>query len=234
VSGQEMAADADVLLRGWERIGPLARPWRELALLELLDPDTHPGVHARLPIGERDRHLLGVLVILAGRRVDCDVDCRACGERLSLELDPSALRADASAERGRTIRHAGRRIRVRPPDSHDIAACLGAADPEAALLDACTDAGPEPPAVLRDQLIQAMAELDPGAELLLAVTCPACGTGSDVPIDPGALAIAEVERQATLLLREVDQLARSYGWREADILALSAERRRAYVALTGP
>jgi hypothetical protein len=31
----------------------------------------------------------------------------------------------------------------------------------------------------------------------------------------------------------VDALARAYGWRESDILALSAPRRRAYLELTG-
>jgi len=42
---------------------------------------------------------------------------------------------------------------------------------------------------------------------------------------------AELAAEAKRLLREVDALARAYGWREADILALSSQRRHAYLEL---
>ncbi len=42
---------------------------------------------------------------------------------------------------------------------------------------------------------------------------------------------AELAAEAKRLLREVDALARAYGWREADILALSPRRRQAYLEL---
>jgi hypothetical protein len=41
----------------------------------------------------------------------------------------------------------------------------------------------------------------------------------------------ELSAQAKRLLREVHTLARGYGWREADILAMSARRRQLYLDL---
>jgi len=41
----------------------------------------------------------------------------------------------------------------------------------------------------------------------------------------------EIRAEAARLMHEVDLLARTYGWRESDILDLSAARRRAYVEM---
>jgi hypothetical protein len=41
----------------------------------------------------------------------------------------------------------------------------------------------------------------------------------------------EVAARAMRILREIHILARAYGWREADILAMSTRRRQAYLEL---
>ena len=41
----------------------------------------------------------------------------------------------------------------------------------------------------------------------------------------------DVDRWARALFGTVDTLARAYGWREADVLALSPRRRRVYLNL---
>jgi hypothetical protein len=226
-----VSVDDTALLDCWERARSLARPWRELTLLELVDPGSASDL-ALLPIGERDRRLLELRTSLVGRSIECETDCPACGERLAIELDAADLRTVAPREVDRTVRHAGRRIRVRPPDSRDIAACLDEADPEQALLERCTGGrGAALPDDLREAVIRTMAALDPGAEISLDAECPACGEAWQVPLDPASLAFEEVGQLATRLLREVDQLARAYGWRERDVLELSAARRRAYVSL---
>jgi hypothetical protein len=43
----------------------------------------------------------------------------------------------------------------------------------------------------------------------------------------------EVHTWASRQLREVHDLARAYGWSEAEILAMSPTRRRAYLELLG-
>ena len=95
---------------------------------------------------------------------------------------------------------------------------------------AAVDPGELPEAAL-DGLSRRMAEVDRGADLLLDLRCPACDHGWQAPFDPGAFLWAELAVQARRLLREVHALARAYGWREADILALSPWRRRYYLEL---
>ncbi|MFD0346200.1 hypothetical protein ACFQ0M_09210 [Kitasatospora aburaviensis] len=77
----------------------------------------------------------------------------------------------------------------------------------------------------------ALAAADPQAEALLGLDCPGCGTPWWEPFDLGAFLWADVERIALHTLAEVDTLARAYGWREADILALGRRRRHRYLDL---
>ncbi len=88
-----------------------------------------------------------------------------------------------------------------------------------------------------DQVVAAIAEsmeaLDPCADILLELKCGACGNEWQAPFDILGYFWAELAVHARRLLREVDVLARAYGWREADILSLSGRRRRAYLELSG-
>jgi hypothetical protein len=220
------------LLEAWELARAQSRPWRELTLLRTVTAGGDFSTLAALPIGERDRRLLELRTSLAGDRIECEVDCPRCGERLELELEASALRPTV-APTSRTVSHGGRRVRLRPPNSADVAACLDADDPEATMLERCTGLdrnvlGDD----LRSRLEWAMAAMDPGADLTIAMECPSCGETWESTLDPASLAIEEVERHAERLLREVDQLARAYGWPEREVLALSPVRRRAYLGLS--
>jgi hypothetical protein len=76
-----------------------------------------------------------------------------------------------------------------------------------------------------------MAECDPQAELLLDLNCPACQHTWQVLFDIVSFFWMELSVQAKRLMREVHLLARSYGWREADILSMSAMRRQFYLDL---
>jgi hypothetical protein len=76
-----------------------------------------------------------------------------------------------------------------------------------------------------------MAACDPQAEVLLDLNCPACGHGWQALFDVVAFFWAELAAQAKRLLREVHTLARAYGWREADILGMSARRRQFYLEM---
>jgi hypothetical protein len=222
--------DDAAVLDVWERSSALERPWRELALLELTG-DEPVEAAARLPLGERDRRLLALRTSLFGRWIACETRCGACEERLELELDGEGLAAPpAGSSHHRHTPDVGGGIR--PPDSTDIAAALGADDPAAVILERCMD--PPPMSMSQGVRVEAarrMAELDPGAELWLEATCPGCGSAWTVLLDPAAIVVEEVDRHARRILREVDQLARAYGWREPDVLALGPARRRAYLGL---
>ena len=88
---------------------------------------------------------------------------------------------------------------------------------------------------ISDELISELAAhleaVDPDADMTLDVTCSACGARSEAVFDVAVYLWTEIEAEALRLLRDVHCLARGYGWGEADILALSPFRRRAYLEL---
>src|SRR5262249_26139255 len=106
---------------------------------------------------------------------------------------------------------------------------------ERVLLERCVviRSGPagELPAEIRASVARAMAEADPLAEVLADIVCPSCEGAFVADVDLGAFVWAELRVRALRLLREVDALARAYGWSESEVLALSARRRAAYLEL---
>lgn len=76
-----------------------------------------------------------------------------------------------------------------------------------------------------------MAEADPQADVELALTCPGCGIAWGVPFDIGMFLWWELDARARRLLQDVSVLASAYGWREADVLALTPRRRQLYLEL---
>jgi hypothetical protein len=236
------------LLAIWERgqgQGPVARA---LAILTVAFPGEAEDTLAALPLGRRDARLLAVRAATFGPHLACLAPCPACGEAVEIALDVSTLEAacdGAPAEWEREYRVAsdGWEIVFRLPDSRDLAAAVAIGEEGAArdqLVARCVRHarrdGREWPVSALDEaaiaaLAAAIAERDPGAEIELDIACPACGTDWLPLFDIGAFLWFEIEAQARRLLHEVAALARGFGWRETDILALSATRRHAYLEL---
>jgi len=82
-----------------------------------------------------------------------------------------------------------------------------------------------------EAISRAMLEADPAAEITLRLTCPACGHQWDLLFDIAEFFWTEISAQAQRLLREIDALARAYGWTEREILSLPAQRRQTYLEL---
>ena len=231
------------LLRAWEVGLTLARPWRELAVLEQAS-GTPASELATLPVGDRDRRLLAIRRAVFGDGFELETACPACGERLELSLDAGALGLAPSepGEDDLRIDAYGWSVTFRLPDSTDVAAAgdPSVADPAVAVLERCvisiegppgTPAGAALPTAIGDLVVERMEALDPAADLSLDLTCPACRHDWVAPLDPASLLLEDVERHAVRLLDDVAQLARAYGWREPDVLALSPVRRRHYLEL---
>lgn len=239
-------SSADIL-RIWE-VG-LRRNNAERALLILAAacPELAGDAVAGLAVGQRDALLLEVRAQTFGPDLAATARCPACAEPLEFTLRIADLRVtDGSAVRAGsrlTWAGAGWEVVFRLPTAADLAAIGDLADPQAAaqallarcVLQACRDGAEVPASALPDDVAAAlaaeMAAHDPQAELLLDLSCPACGHDWQAPLDIAAFFWAELAAQARRLLREVDVLARAYGWPEADILALSAPRRQAYLEL---
>jgi hypothetical protein len=223
------------LLALWETGAPRHSLDRALLLGALARPDLPPADLADLPLGALNAALLRLRAHLFGSRLDAWLDCARCGERLELSLDTDTLLGAADGSDARAeLELAGHRFRA--PSTRDLAAVARERDAEAAarrLLDLCCMTRPEDATIALEALLDAagagLEALDPTAEFSLDVACEACGHVWSAPLDIGALLWEEVSARARGLLGEVHLLARAYGWREADILALGEHRRAAYL-----
>jgi len=74
-------------------------------------------------------------------------------------------------------------------------------------------------------------EADPQAEIRLELACADCGHAWAEPFDIVDYLWAEIGDRAKRLTYEVHALASAYGWTEAEVLRLPAERRRRYLEM---
>jgi len=88
--------------------------------------------------------------------------------------------------------------------------------------------GEAAPALL-DRLAEAMAALDPQAEVRIDFDCPDCGHPSGVLLDAFTYIRAEAVRSRRRLQRDVHLLALHYHWSEPEITGLSPRQRRGYI-----
>jgi hypothetical protein len=136
-------------------------------------------------------------------------------------------------------------MRFRPLNSLDLAAIVGLAEVGAArlrlvercLLEATQEGQPLTAAELPESalaaLVDALTECDPQAEMRFQLTCAACGHRWSALFDVVSFFWTELGARAERLLVQVHALARAYGWREADILAMGEARRHFYLELVG-
>jgi hypothetical protein len=239
------------LLAAWER-GRAAPPRVERALALLAASDAHMprAAAAELPIGERDRRLLALRENLFGTQLTALTSCSECGASLELDFDTGELAAAAQAEPAGDETHTplslsqdGYDILFRLPNSLDLLAMrsncsdhenrlfllerlvLRASKGERAI------AASELPEPLVEALDRRLSLADPHADIRLELSCAACGARWEAPFDIVSFLWAEMDAWALRLLRDVHRLARAYGWREADIIALSSSRRQCYLDL---
>jgi hypothetical protein len=232
------------LLDVWEHGQAYSPTVRALALLSAVEPEAAWEELGALPLGERDRRLLAAREETLGSSLEGVARCPKCGEPLDVALDARELRS--TREPGplpEQVSRDGLELRFRPANSHDLLAaetCPGVEEARRllagrCLLDARRGDLPISEADLSEEDLRALAaglaEADPGAELLLELRCPACGHAWEELFDVASFFWAELDVQARRLLREIHLLARAYGWREADILALSPRRRRFYLEM---
>jgi hypothetical protein len=177
-----------------------------------------------LSAGDREVVLRRIYSATFSSLLEAQVDCVAgCGEPVCFAIDLAALdRAPAEAGPWHRVRIAQRVVECRVPDGGD----LESASDGAQLALACVDGKRCDP----DALAPALARLDPNAECEIALTCPDCGCEFSSWLDGLELIRRQVRGEGGILA-QVDRLASSYGWAEADILALPRERRLRYCAM---
>jgi len=237
---------AHQILRIWD-VGQGQPPIeRALTLLAFVDPDKTRDELASLTVGQRDAYLLKLRELTLGPQLNGVTQCPQCGERLEFELNAPNLyliNPDHSPPANQVLSIDAFEVQFRLPNSWDLAAistCSDTTTADALLLQRCIlQASCEGAAVTHQelpvdvvaQLTNQMVEADPQAEIQLALNCAACGHEWQALFDILSFFWAELVAQAKRLLQEVHTLARFYGWRESDILAMSARRRQSYLEM---
>ena len=232
------------LLDAWER--GLSQPplVRAMLLLASACPEDGIGELADLPLGERDRRLLDLREGLFGVRLTAMAACPACGEQHEAGLGVGDIRGHGPGPVSGCCELGRYAITFRLPTTTDLMAVLGAPQPERRklLLKRClTDVrdGEEPvraealPSHVADEIDQRMAAADPQADVELGFSCSSCRHEWSARFDITSYLWQELEAWALRTLRDVASLARAFGWREAEVLALSPTRRRLYMELCG-
>lgn len=238
---------ASKLLSLWEQGTACSKVRRALLLLGLVLPEQPLESLSQLTIGQRDAYLLDLRQAIFGYQVTGLVECPNCGDRTEVDLQMDDLRRPPQerASGSLTLEEEGYRIEFRLPTSADLdslpiahpdqmkqtllARCLLSLNYEGGSCSVQTL-----PSSVIDTLLQQMAQAEPQADVQLRLECSECQHQWQVGFDIVSFLWRELEIWAKRTLGEVHQLARFYGWPEADILALSPWRRQYYIALCQP
>jgi hypothetical protein len=239
------ALSAVELISIWEHGAAQSPVRRALDLLVAACPELTPDELAALSIGRRDTWLMALREWTFGSRLVSLATCPACDERVELDFDLAEVRVAPPEQLVDALWVAidGYDVRFRLPDSRDLAALSGELDARIyrqrllarCVLGASRQGAAQTAEQLPDHVVAAVAErmasADPQADVQLALDCPACGQQWRLIFDIVSFFWAEIEAWAYRTLHEVHLLARAYGWREPDILAISPWRRRYYLEM---
>lgn len=230
------------LLQLWEAALPLPAPRRAQLLAQA------GGAASPATLGAANLALLQLHERLCGTALPLRATCPQCAAELEFTLDTAVLAGAAAAPPAAAAHEftlGDLRLRFRLPNADDLQALAAIASAEAAaraLFERCVlhaeSAGRELPAAaldasVRDAVASAIDRLEPLASLAFDLVCAECSHGFQAPLDLAAVTYAELCHRAEQALADVAALAHAYGWREADVLALSPVRRAAYLQLCG-
>jgi hypothetical protein len=215
--------------------------------------DDGERIAGALTVGDREALLLQLRRATFGERLDAIVRCpaRACGQPMELTLAVGDLLVPPYREVRRwhdlavDLDGARYALSFRLPIASDVDQVAGIArtDPVAAARELARRAvrrverdgrpidAAELPGAVTARLGAAMADLDPQAEVELALRCPFCDGHFTMIFDVSAFFLCELDGRGARLLADVHVLASHYHWSERDILRLPSSRRAAYLDL---
>jgi hypothetical protein len=234
------------IVRMWEAGRDQPPIERALSLLSAAGAGRSREELAALPVSRRDSRLLELRQHAFGETLQAFAECPQCAGQLDIQFAAAAIQtAGNEAPSFLELNSHGITVRFRLPTSADLTKAVAAGEIRVAretllaccVLEARKDgamiAPNELPLEVTEEINRRMAASDPVAEVLLDLRCPLCAHSWQALFDIASFLWTEISAHARRLLREVDALARAYGWGEAEILGLSATRRQAYLELIG-
>jgi hypothetical protein len=203
----------------WERALGLSGFDREDALLA-------DNAHERR-LGERNMLLLRIRSELFGHSWSLISACPCCGEKSEFSVDVDTL----TRELAETKASAGARA-VLVDDVRAVSVLAESSAVQRELFKRCIP-GFEDRNTFEDgeviNLARQLEDANPAAVVSFTMACAGCGHYWPASIDVGDALWCEIERAAERSITEIGTLALNFGWSEAEIMALSATRRAAYL-----
>lgn len=232
------------LLRVWE-LGDRRPVWyRAMLLLGVLCPDRTQKELAKISLGQRNARVFQLCETMFGRNVTAFVHCPRCDEALQFQVDCHHISlTQPPAPEGQLFSTvvAGLEIQFRPLNSHDLSLieekhdlttkrrflagrCLIRTSQAGIKIDTT-----QLPESVIDAIGEQLAEHDPLSDVRFQVDCASCEHQWSAPFNIVTFVWTQLAAKAQRLLDDVHALARAYGWRENDILNMSAVRRNSYL-----
>jgi len=217
---------------------------RALTLLSLALPNSTYDELARLSIGERNSHLSAIREHYFGSTMVCLADCTICKEPLEFTLDTALFNKrsnEVDIESLKPVVLEDYYFRFRILNSVDLKQAALRAEVQPAqriLLQRCIVAISyqdtacsieEVPETVLQQFADYMQQIDPLAQIIIQMNCPACSNKAALTFDIAAFLWEELNAKAKQILNEVHELAYAYGWSEDSILAMSTAHRQFYL-----
>lgn len=217
-----------------------------LALLSVANHEMTKEKMAELSIGQRDKLIFQLRALTFGPKLDAYAECPKCSERLEYSVQiPDLLENNAAESKSepQMLNVEGYEIQFRSPNSLDLAEIVNGDNVEKArsiLLQRCIIKAHQGndevnlntlPEGLIKTLVDQIQKTDPLSEVKLDLKCPNCGHQWHRILDIVSFFWQEITARAKRLLQEIHILARAYGWREQDILAMSDQRRQIYISM---
>lgn len=230
------------LLKIWEQGASCSPIERYLLLLKAARPELSWDDLAQESLGQRNAYLLTLRAWIFGPELTSLVTCPACEERLEFSFNVSDIRPtpNGEVEPDFSLSINGHDIQYRLPTSYDLLSLPDTPDSRRELLQRCIVMAThneqaievrQLPATVTEAVEQAMARLDPLADVQIGMTCPNCRNVWQASFEIGHFFWQEINAWALQILQEVHLLASAYGWREADILAMSGWKRQLYLKM---
>jgi hypothetical protein len=222
------------------------KPGRQGLILLMRLADLTPEKAGEYRVGERDAFLLRIRKQLFGSQAEAAATCPACGDVSEFSFDVDALMVTPQETMAEEYTFGPYQFALRCPTALDAslvcsAPGLGAA--EEFLLGKCLRyvrhgddyVSPDQyrllPRDVRGFISATLERCDPQAAAVFEIQCRVCGTNWTELFDVVSFLWAEIADTAARALREVHELATSYGWAESEIVNMHPARRRFYLSM---
>ncbi|MFI0848341.1 hypothetical protein [Mesorhizobium sp. IMUNJ 23232] len=225
-------------LTGADELGLHGDSYRDAVLLVerlIVDEDEclQPGQTRRLPVGDFDAIIATLFCDLYGERAEARCECARCRKAYEFDVPVAAVNADRRQADERIFVRDGVRVArlaegtmLRLPEVRDL---LSVAVSPLSLETFIVERGGDAPDIVEN----ALALFCPLLADTVATTCPNCGGGQSVEFDLTTFFMKSLLRERDVLLREIDVVARAYGWSFADIVAMPRALRHGFVRIAG-